>query len=98
MLTGEEQKGLCKIATQITSSQLCIDADDACCFIDEQVVTPVIGKRLRNGEQTHMVTGVAKLNFDAKIPAAIANPTKMKLVMKVAKNKAAEKAVKGGIK
>lgn len=98
MLTGEEQKGLCKIATQTTSSQLGIDAEDARCFIDEQVVTPVTGRRLQDGEQTYMVTGVAKLNFDAKIPPAIANPTKMKEVMKVAKNKAADKAVKGARK
>ena len=70
----------------------------AASLMNRYLVTPVTGRRLQNGEQTHMVTGVAKLNFDAKIPAAIANLTKMKLVMKVAKNKAAEKAVKGGIK
>ena len=86
------------IATDTTSTQLGIDADDARCFIDEQVVTPVTGRRLQNGEQTYMVTGIAKLNFDAKIPPAIANPNKMKQVMKVAKNKAAEKAVKGARK
>ena len=99
MLTGEEQKALCKLATQTTSSQLGIDASEARCFIEDQVITPVTGeRRLQNGEQLYMVTGVAKLNFDAKIPPQVASPKKMKEVMKVAKTKAAEKAVKGAIK
>lgn len=99
MLTGEEQKALCKLATETTSAQLGINAEDARCFIEDQVITPITGgRRLENGDQLYMVTGVAKLNFDAKIPPAVANPKKMTEVMKVAKTKAADKAVKGAIK
>ena len=50
-LTGEEQKGLCKIAVNAAANQLGINPGDTRCFIKDQVVAPSTqGRRLQTGE------------------------------------------------
>lgn len=98
LLTGEEQKALCKLATQTVSNQLGVNTEDARCVIGDQVVTPVEGgRRLADGTQLYTITGVAKLNFDSTIPPEVASPKQIKKVMEVAKKKASDKVVKGAI-
>lgn len=98
LLTGEEQKALCKLATLTTATQLGIDSTDARCYISEQVVVPISGgRRLADGAQLYSVSGVAKLNFDASVPPEVASPKKVKSIMDIAKKKASRRVVKGAV-
>ena len=98
VLTGEEQKALCKLAILTTSTQLGIDSTEARCYSSDQVVTPVTGgRRLADGGQSYTVSGVAKLNFDASVPPEVASPKKVKSIMDIAKRKASSRVVKGAV-
>ena len=99
-LTGEEQKGLCKIAVNSAANQLGINPGDTRCFVKDQVVAPSTQRRrLETGEEVQLyeVTGVAELNFDASIPPALANPTRVNSVLKIASKTASDRVVVGAI-
>lgn len=100
-LTGEEQKGLCKIAVAAAANQLGINPADTRCFIADQVVTPSTGNRRLQSEdgdvQLYAVSGVAKLNFDSTVPPALANPARMEEVMTIAAKTASDRVVVGAV-
>jgi hypothetical protein len=97
MLTGEEQKGLCKIAVQAASKQLGINPGDTRCFIADQIVTPVTERRRLQEDMLYKVSGVAKLNFDSSIPPALANPTRVNEIMTIASKTASDRVVLGAV-
>lgn len=55
-LTGEEQKGLCKIAVNSAANQLGINPGDTRCFVKDQVVAPSTQRRrLETGEEVQLM-------------------------------------------
>ncbi len=79
LLTGEEQKEVCKLATISASSQLKFDRTKARCYISKQVVSD---SEIAPG--MYDVRGTAIMNFDGGIPPEVVSEKAVELIGKTA--------------
>lgn len=79
LLTGEEQKEVCKLATLSASTQLGFDRSQARCYVDKQVVVEsVISPGMYD------VNGVAVMNFDGALPPETVSEKAVERIAKTA--------------